>query len=107
VQVAIDEPAALSIQINTNENEATINAQGGTAPYQYSVDNSDFQANPTFTGLEEGSHSVTVIDANECQLTSSFTISISAIAAEVIETNSIACNGDETGSIWGYLTIHL
>ena len=98
VNVTINEPTALSLQVGTNEDEATLNVQGGTAPYQYSVDNAALQSSPIFTNLDEGNHTARIIDANNCELSASFTISISAIVAQVTETSSIACNGDLTGA---------
>ncbi len=44
------------------------NATGGTAPYQYSIDGINFGASDTFTGLTDGSYTVTVRDANGCTL---------------------------------------
>ena len=39
---------------------------GGTAPYSYSLDGSNFQASERFTGLAAGSYQLTVKDANGC-----------------------------------------
>ncbi|MDQ6470215.1 T9SS type A sorting domain-containing protein [Flavobacterium sp. LHD-80] len=45
----------------------TINGQAGTAPYQYSVDGSSFQANNVFTNLSPGQHQVYIKDSKGCQ----------------------------------------
>ncbi|MDJ1504202.1 hypothetical protein, partial [Xanthocytophaga agilis] len=39
---------------------------GGTAPYQYSINGTTFQSNPSFTGLGEGTYTVQVKDAKGC-----------------------------------------
>ncbi len=39
---------------------------GGTSPYQYSIDGVNFQPGTTFTGLTDGTYTVTVRDANVC-----------------------------------------
>ncbi|NAS31593.1 DUF11 domain-containing protein, partial [Flavobacteriaceae bacterium R38] len=41
-------------------------AAGGTPPYQYSLDGATFQASPTFTGLTDGTYTITVRDNNGC-----------------------------------------
>jgi len=54
-----------------------INVQGGTAPYTYSWSNG---ANTEdISGLEGGSYSVTVTDANGCTTTQSFNVSVGVL----------------------------
>ncbi len=50
-----------------NDGEIQINASGGTTPYSYSLDGTNFQNGYTFTGLGEGSYIATVRDANGCE----------------------------------------
>ncbi|AKD03542.1 hypothetical protein PKOR_10875 [Pontibacter korlensis] len=47
--------------------KATVgNTAGGTAPYTYSADGVNFQADATLTGLSAGVHTITVRDAKGC-----------------------------------------
>jgi hypothetical protein len=54
----------------------TINATaaGGTGPYTYSKDGTNFQASGTFTGLAAGNFTITAKDANNCTGTGNFTL---------------------------------
>ncbi len=51
----------------SNDGKITISQiTGGTAPYEYSLDNATFRPDSTFTGLAAGDYSITVRDANGC-----------------------------------------
>ena len=56
-----------------SDGSATVNAQGGTAPYSYSWSNGATTA--TATGLSAGTYEVTVTDANGCTSNSSISLS--------------------------------
>ncbi|MFC0605836.1 beta strand repeat-containing protein, partial [Winogradskyella pulchriflava] len=82
--------------------QATADVSGGTAPYSYlwsaSANN---QTNATATNLPVGTHSVTVTDANGCQLTQSIVIvCVNTCDAEITIGNitNVLCVGDATGS---------
>ena len=49
-------------------------ASGGLPPYQYSLDNIDFQTNSTFIGLAGGTYNVVVRDASGCTSTQQVTV---------------------------------
>jgi hypothetical protein len=44
----------------------TVNPVGGTPPFQYSLDGSNFQADPVFSNLGIGIYFVYALDANNC-----------------------------------------
>lgn len=50
---------------NHNDGSISISASFGTAPYQFSLDGINYQANPVFAGLRPGNYFFTIKDANE------------------------------------------
>jgi gliding motility-associated-like protein len=68
----------------------TADATGGTAPYEYSIDNSNFQSSPVFTDLDAGTYTVYVTDVNNCTTTFDVTIT---------EPSSLDISGANSGSV--------
>ncbi|MGO4707982.1 gliding motility-associated C-terminal domain-containing protein [Chryseobacterium sp. 2TAF14] len=62
---AAEAPTVTSIIVTGTT--ATINVTGGTAPYQYSLNGSDYQNSNVFTGLTRGPYKVYVIGRDGCQ----------------------------------------
>lgn len=52
----------------------TVNATGGTAPYQYMINDGSYQGSNVFSGLAAGSYNVSVLDANGCEYTIAATV---------------------------------
>jgi hypothetical protein len=102
----ITEPAVLTATASQTDvlcngaatGSANVAVSGGTSTYTYSWSPSGGTA-ATATGLTAGTYTVTVTDANSCQITQSFTITEPAalVASPVAQTN-IACFGSNTGS---------
>ncbi|QHL87503.1 T9SS type B sorting domain-containing protein [Nibribacter ruber] len=91
---------------NSNGEITITSVTGGTAPYQYSVNGLDFQASASFTGLEAGTHTITVKDAKGC--TVSHEVAITNIAgpsgfASTVQASTCGlANGEVTlGNITG------
>ncbi|TKC01081.1 hypothetical protein FA046_05225, partial [Pedobacter cryophilus] len=98
--ITINEPNILTLTgINTSilcyagTSTVTLTAGGGTAPYQYSIDGTNFQGLNTFPDLIQGSYTFTVVDANSCSTTFPITIT-QPVALTLTGTNtSILCHG--------------
>lgn len=77
----------------------TLQGEGGTAPYRYSLDGLNFQNDGTFSNLSAGDFEVFVEDADGCvrSLTITLEAGNSGIAINVIITESQCL--DNTGSI--------
>ncbi|MBK9320614.1 MAG: hypothetical protein IPM91_18685 [Bacteroidetes bacterium] len=70
----------------------TVNATGGTAPLQYSINGTVFQSSNIFTGLAPGTYTVRTGDAGACITNTSVTVS--AVPAPTVTgyTISATCN---------------
>ena len=75
-------------EICGNDGKITLSATG-TEPLQYSLDGITFQSSATFTGLADGSYTITVVDANTCKATTTATIQ-----PAVVPMLSITCPPD-------------
>ena len=78
----------------TSSADLTIGTSGGVAPFRYSIDDgATFQDTNTFVGLPAGSYNLVVEDSSGCSFTDiysisePFTLSASAVVAEVVECN--------------------
>ncbi|HFA51871.1 MAG TPA: T9SS type B sorting domain-containing protein [Bacteroidetes bacterium] len=70
--------ASLSIEDVVCAGDATgiinVDAQGGTPPFEYSIDNVSFQTDPGLSGLAAGNYTVYIRDSEGCPLTLETTI---------------------------------
>lgn len=77
VAATIAEPTELTVSANViNDNTISVTATGGTAPYEYALDNGTFQAASTFSGLANGDYSITVRDTNGCTVSTTSSLVI-------------------------------
>ncbi len=78
-----------------------INASGGTAPFQYSIDaGTTFQGSNSFINLSLGAYYVVIKDANGCQkLGIENVLSNGGPSIVIINTNPPTCFGTNDGSI--------
>ena len=90
--IVLTEPAeALSATaIFINDQGIIVNATGGTIPYQYSSDGSNYQASNVFPSLIPGNYIFRVRDSEGCGATVSATI-LPALNAAVAITKEIDC----------------
>ncbi len=103
LNVTKDAPLAISVASTpvlcsgTSQATLTISATGGSTTYRYSVDDgTTYQTSNTFSNLPAGSYNIRVQDSNNCEvsqihtISEPFTLSASALVAELIECNPIA-----------------
>lgn len=83
VNATISEPSALSVSASlTDDNTINASATGGTAPYQYSIDGTNFQSSATFSGLTNGQYTITVLDSNGCTASTNTTLVVTGFENE-------------------------
>lgn len=104
----INQPSILQISnisntvptcVPSNNSTLTILANGGTLPYTYSIGGS-FQSSNVFSNLGPSTYTITVLDANNCSVTSTWSIILPN--SPIFNTSSsvnVLCFGDSTGSI--------
>lgn len=105
--VEIGQPAVLNaIATTTNEtfngyNDGSItisNVTGGTAPYEYSINGTNWQTNPLFAGLASGTYMIQIRDAAGCLFSISKIIQPAGSLSAVVSYVNPLCFGDK-GSI--------
>ncbi|MEL6131898.1 MAG: hypothetical protein AAFR59_00900, partial [Bacteroidota bacterium] len=78
----------------------TITVSGGVIPYTYQVDGGSLGSSNVFTGLGAGVHTVTVVDSNGCELTTTYELFenpriVPTVGAQKLPT----CFGESSGEI--------
>jgi hypothetical protein len=81
--------SATSIETCIGANTITATASGGTS-YTYSLDGTNYQASPIFTGLDAGSYTVYAKDVSGCVSFTSVTVPVTSIAASTDDQNAVA-----------------
>lgn len=102
----IGEPSTLSTSlvvvgescIPGNDGSATATTLGGTMPYTYDWGAGTTSMNSINT-LVAGDYTVTITDANACQITETFNIGSTAPYTVAIATTDASCNGGNNGTI--------
>jgi len=107
--VVITEPDVLDATIVSQTNidcpgnivgQVTIEGVGGTAPYEYSIDATNFSFSGTFANLFANTYTITVRDVNGCIINVPVTITEPPILTASIDSLvPVDCNGNATGSI--------
>ncbi|MGI9652395.1 gliding motility-associated C-terminal domain-containing protein [Chryseobacterium sp. RLHN22] len=90
------QPVIASLDINNNT--ITVNASGGSAPYQYSLDGINWQDSNVFTGLPRGENKIFLKDSYDCN-----PIEIQITVPNLV--NAITPNGDNVNDEVDYTAL--
>lgn len=80
-------------------------ASGGTAPYTYSKDGTNFQGSGNFPGLAAGNYTITAKDANGCTGNNSFTLNGPCTGVTITVQQTIVLNPSIPGRTTGSITV--
>ena len=75
---------------------ATVNATGGTPPYSYEWSNGE--TTQTISDVVGGTYTVTITDANECDIVESVTIGQPPLLTVSINSSGLVCFGEALGT---------
>ncbi|RPD42462.1 SprB repeat-containing protein [Chitinophaga barathri] len=109
LQVVITQPALLTLAV-ASASDVTCNglangiinlaATGGTAPYTYSSNGTDYRSNPQFTALQPGTYTLYVKDQQGCTAQQTAVIAQpTPLQLQLANKTDILCNGNSTGII--------
>lgn len=78
---------------------------GGGIPYMYSLDGGPFQTNPEFSGLAADVYTITIQDANGCEIEVSVEIIEEAVlptpdTVQIVVPTGFSPNGDNVNDFW-------
>jgi Secretion system C-terminal sorting domain/SprB repeat len=99
------DPEAISANAIISNNNVTINASGGTPPYQFSINLFSYSNSNNFTFLQPGNYVATVKDSNDCTQNVSFTIT--NLDSEKFEFTNLKIFPNPTSGIFNFSNLEL
>ncbi|MEL7219904.1 MAG: cadherin-like domain-containing protein [Bacteroidota bacterium] len=102
--VSIQNPEALTANLNVEENSITVLAAGGTPPLQYQLNDGELQAVNNFSNLANGYYTISIVDANGCSVVLNASILINDMEVVVELLAGVSCYGEEDAAIGGNVT---
>jgi hypothetical protein len=87
MSITVGQPDPVQVSVSTSGGTINASANGGTSPYQYSLNGGPLQPSGTFSNLPSGTYSVGAVDANGC----------TGSATGIIVVNSVV----EPSAAWG------
>ncbi|MBN9299723.1 MAG: gliding motility-associated C-terminal domain-containing protein [Filimonas sp.] len=97
----VDEDTYNNVSCNgLSDGSLQVAGSGGTAPYNYSIDNINWQSSTSFNNLSAGEYSVYVKDAKSCTSGTTLMITQPEILKVGEDTHvNVSCNGLSDGSL--------
>ncbi len=82
-----------------SDGSLTVQATGGTSPFQYSLNNGSFQSTGFFDNLEADIYTITIIDDNGCRVQGNYPVAQNPPFAFQVTAQDVLCNGGTTGTL--------
>lgn len=97
--VNLSQPTQITGSASVTGYTVSVTASGGTGSLQYSLDGGIFQSGSSFTPVTNGTHSITLKDANSCEISLDATVNVPTLDISGSITHAISCAGDTDGEI--------
>lgn len=95
--VIVPNPAPIAVQLIASNDSVFVQASGGHPPYWYRVGEGNYQQEPIFAGLPNGTYAVDVLDAEGCTATAQVIVYVGPLAVLDVQTQPVSCYGDSNG----------
>ncbi|MGC9472435.1 MAG: HYR domain-containing protein, partial [Bacteroidales bacterium] len=84
-----------------SDGQIEVTASGGTSPYEFSLDGTNYQSSGLFTGLSANTYTAYVRDANGCIKTETVTVDepASPLSGSITSQTNVECSGSANGSV--------
>jgi gliding motility-associated-like protein len=107
VNITVLQPVALTIAtvqdsascFGASDGVITVTAGGGSPTYEYSLDGTTFQPSNIFNGRAAGPYTITIRDAQFCQITGNISVLQPTVLGVSATKVDVSCNSTNDGSI--------
>ncbi len=97
--IVLTAPPAMVVNPTVVGSNITVAASGGTPPYQYQLDGGMLQSANIFSGVANGPHTITVVDAKGCQKAASVFVGGTPPNIFVSLSQPVSCHGQSDAVI--------
>ncbi len=97
--LVVPEPDSIAVQVVVAHDSIWVQASGGTPPYTYRLGEGDFQEEPFFAGMPNGTYTVEVKDSQGCLGSTTTIVYVGPLAVLRIQVKEPLCFGGSDGSV--------
>ncbi len=102
-EIIINNPPEIMASSSVNGYDIIVNASGGTGTLLYSLSGGPFQISNIFTENLNGNYTITIMDANGCEIMISTIVDVDALSITTTHQN-ISCHDFNDGTITAEVT---
>ncbi len=97
--VVVPDPDPIVVQAFASSDSVWVVALGGNPPYQYRIGDGDYQDEPLFEGLPNGTYTVEVQDAEGCTASAQVIVYVGPLAVLMVQVQPVSCHGGSDGAV--------